>query len=84
MAGKGSKPRNCFSQEFRDNYDEIFNKHNLKMLPLYRVSYTRNAEKTVRYAFFREVKNEQDAINKFLSSYDASTHKVLNAELYSC
>ena len=22
--GKGSSPRSCFSQEFRDNYDEIF------------------------------------------------------------
>lgn len=21
--GKGSKPRNCFSKEFRDNYDDI-------------------------------------------------------------
>lgn len=23
MAGKGDKPRNCFSKEFRKNYDEI-------------------------------------------------------------
>ena len=22
-AGKGDKPRNCFSKEFQDNYDEI-------------------------------------------------------------
>lgn len=22
-AGKGDKPRNCFSQKFRDNYDQI-------------------------------------------------------------
>lgn len=22
-AGKGDKPRNCFSQKYRDNYDEI-------------------------------------------------------------
>lgn len=84
MAGKGSKPRNCFSQEFRDNYDDIFNKRNLKMLPLYRISYKRNNEEIVRYAFFRDANNEQDAINKFLLSYDPSTLKVLGAELYSC
>ena len=23
MAGKGDKPRNCFSKSFRDNYDAI-------------------------------------------------------------
>jgi hypothetical protein len=23
-AGKGDSPRNCFSQQFRDNYDRIF------------------------------------------------------------
>ena len=23
MAGKGDKPRNCFSKRFKDNYDEI-------------------------------------------------------------
>ena len=23
MAGKGSKPRNCFSSDFRNNYDNI-------------------------------------------------------------
>lgn len=23
MAGKGDKPRNCFSSQFRDNYDVI-------------------------------------------------------------
>jgi len=23
MAGKGSKPRNCFSQKFKKNFDEI-------------------------------------------------------------
>lgn len=23
MAGKGSKPRNCFTKEFKDNYDRI-------------------------------------------------------------
>lgn len=23
MAGKGSKPRNCFSQKFKQNFDEI-------------------------------------------------------------
>ena len=23
MAGKGDKPRNCFSKKFRENYDEI-------------------------------------------------------------
>lgn len=23
MAGKGSKPRNCFSKDFRNNYDDI-------------------------------------------------------------
>jgi hypothetical protein len=22
-AGKGSKPRNCFSKDFKDNYDQI-------------------------------------------------------------
>jgi hypothetical protein len=24
--GKGDKPRNCFSQQFRENYDQIFRK----------------------------------------------------------
>lgn len=24
--GKGSRPRNCFSKEFRSNYDRIFRK----------------------------------------------------------
>jgi vacuolar-type H+-ATPase subunit H len=24
-AGKGDKPRNCFSKKFKDNYDEIVN-----------------------------------------------------------
>lgn len=23
-AGKGDKPRNCFSQKYRDNYDSIY------------------------------------------------------------
>lgn len=23
MAGKGSKPRSCFSKKFKDNFDEI-------------------------------------------------------------
>jgi hypothetical protein len=23
QAGKGDKPRNCFSKQFKDNYDEI-------------------------------------------------------------
>lgn len=27
MAGKGSKPRNCFSKQYRDNYDSIFRKN---------------------------------------------------------
>lgn len=26
MAGKGDKPRNCFSEKFRKNYDDIFGK----------------------------------------------------------
>jgi hypothetical protein len=30
-AGKGDKPRNCFSQKYRDNYDSInWNKKNEK------------------------------------------------------
>jgi len=30
-AGKGDKPRNCFSQKYRDNYDSIdWNKKNDK------------------------------------------------------
>ena len=30
-AGKGDKPRNCFSQQYRDNYDSInWNKKNEK------------------------------------------------------
>lgn len=28
--GKGSSPRNCFSQAFRDNYDQIFMKSKRK------------------------------------------------------
>lgn len=31
-AGKGDKPRNCFTKKFKDNYDEIdwkFNKINI-------------------------------------------------------
>ena len=24
MAGKGSKPRNCFSKKFKDNFDQIY------------------------------------------------------------
>lgn len=24
MNGKGSKPRNCFSRQFKENYDKIF------------------------------------------------------------
>lgn len=31
QAGKGDKPRNCFSQKYRDNYDDInWNKKNEK------------------------------------------------------
>lgn len=26
MNGKGSRPRNCFSKQYRDNYDYIFRK----------------------------------------------------------
>lgn len=30
-AGKGSRPRNCFSKNFKNNYDSIrWNKENLK------------------------------------------------------
>ena len=28
--GKGDTPRNCFSEEFRDNYDKIFGKRKIK------------------------------------------------------
>lgn len=31
--GKGSAPRNCFSQKFRDNYDSIFMKPKYKCPP---------------------------------------------------
>ena len=27
--GKGDSPRNCFSEQFKDNYNEIFNKNKL-------------------------------------------------------
>lgn len=32
QAGKGDKPRNCFSQKYRDNYDSIIwnNKDDIK------------------------------------------------------
>lgn len=26
MAGKGDRPRNCFSKQFKDNYESIFRK----------------------------------------------------------
>lgn len=29
MAGKGDRPRNCFSQAFRDNWDMAFGKKSL-------------------------------------------------------
>jgi len=32
MNGKGSKPRSCFSKEFKDNYDDIFLEKYLKKL----------------------------------------------------
>jgi hypothetical protein len=38
MAGKGSKNRR-FSKAFQDNYDEIFGKRNLQLVPVYRVGY---------------------------------------------
>jgi|TARA_R110000751_G_scaffold71563_3_gene145293 hypothetical protein len=31
MAGKGDKPRNCCSKEFKKNYDEIKWKENMKI-----------------------------------------------------
>lgn len=35
-AGKGDKPRNCFSKEFRSNYDEInWDKNKIVRLPHY-------------------------------------------------
>jgi hypothetical protein len=30
QAGKGDKPRNCFSKSFKDNYDEIDWSHHKK------------------------------------------------------
>ena len=31
-AGKGSSPRNCFSRQFRDNWDRVFGKAKGKKL----------------------------------------------------
>ena len=39
-AGKGDKPRNCFSQKYRDNYDSI--DWNKKEKIEYSVSYDEN------------------------------------------
>lgn len=34
-AGKGDKPRNCFSKEFKSNYDEIFRKPKLAPVKIF-------------------------------------------------
>ena len=36
--GKGSKPRNCFTKEFKENYDKIFRKKAKKKNKPYEIS----------------------------------------------
>lgn len=40
QAGKGDKPRNCFSQQYRDNYDSIV--WNKKTKEEYSICYDEN------------------------------------------
>jgi hypothetical protein len=41
QAGKGDKPRNCFSKKYRDNYDAI-NWNKKKSIEKYSVPYDEN------------------------------------------
>ena len=41
QAGKGDRPRNCFSQKYRDNYDSI-NWNNKENIEEYSVCYDEN------------------------------------------
>ena len=47
MAGKGDKPRNCFSSDFKKNYDQIkwSKKESLK------ASETKKNKQKVRYSY---------------------------------
>jgi hypothetical protein len=83
MAGKGSKPRSCFSADYKNNYDEIFGKRNLQIVPVYRVGYRVTGEKKTSYAFLRDCTSEQDAVKKFLTFNDEKTHTVMSCELFS-
>ena len=82
-AGKGSSPRNCFSAAYKNNYDEIFGKKNQNLVPVYRIGYRVTGDKVVRYLFFRDCKNEEEAIKRFSAFHDEKTHTIVSSELFS-
>jgi hypothetical protein len=76
--GKGSAPRNCFSQKFRDNYDYIFNKQMIYYLFLDDTRFPKNVTwvdlPPRNWTIVRSYKEFVDIINKNgipqLVSYD--------------
>lgn len=53
MNGKGDSPRNCFSEEYRENYDRIFRKGTMKEDNPYRAA---EAALKSMYAIGRKIK----------------------------
>lgn len=64
-AGKGDRPRNCYSNQFRDNYDAIF-----------RSKKNRNVEAdTVETSQQETIKREQ-TLQRIKDRVSAATHQL--------
>jgi hypothetical protein len=46
-SGKGDKPRNCFSKQYRDNWDLIFNKQKSQKRPENKKNIVEDLEETI-------------------------------------
>jgi len=64
-AGKGDRPRNCFSNQFRDNYDAIF-----------RSKKNRNTETLTTEACQQETSKREQALQSIKDRVSAATHQL--------
>ena len=63
--GKGDRPRNCYSNQFRDNYDAIF-----------RSKKNRNTEADTTQASEQEASKREQTLQRIKDRVSATTHKV--------
>ena len=64
-AGKGDRPRNCFSNQFRDNYDAIF-----------RAKKNRNVETDTVETSQQETSKREQTLQRIKDRVSAATHQL--------